>query len=185
MAFNLNTQATNTEVYGSLVYYGDASTTSGIAHGIYIQNVSGYKKAMDNIVFNNSGIGIHAYPHASDSSLLNVSVVGNILFNNGLLGGTQPQTLISWSGARRRDLPCHQRATPHTRRRPGNLWNNRIGIGVRLHQSDRDQQLLCRNDSLIECTSSLSLTGNTFYGLTNSQTTYSGPVTPLDTKCFP
>ena len=116
MAFNLNTQATNTEVYGSLVYYGDANTTSGIAHGIYIQNVSGYKKAMDNIVFNNSGIGIHAFPHASDSSLLNVSVVGNILFNNGLLGGPQPRSPTSWSGAPPSRSPPSSTATPHTKR---------------------------------------------------------------------
>ena len=98
MAFDLNTEATNTEVYGSLVYYGDANTTSGIAHGIYIQNVSGYKKAIDNIVFENSGFGIHAFPHASDSSLLDVSVVGNILFSNGLLGGSALSSLTFWLG---------------------------------------------------------------------------------------
>ena len=109
IGFDLNTQATNTEVYGSLVYYGDASTTSGIAHGIYIQNVSGYKKAIDNIVFSNSGFGIHAFPHASDSSLLDVSVVGNILFNNGLLGGLNPAARPPGRRRRRRDLPRHRR----------------------------------------------------------------------------
>ena len=95
IGFDLNTQATNTEKPLAVVYYGDASTTSGMAHGIYIQNVSGYKKATDNIVFENSGFGIHAFPHAGDSSLLNVSVVGNILFNNGLLGGrSHPDLLV-------------------------------------------------------------------------------------------
>ena len=110
IGFDLNTQATNTEVYGSLVYYGDASTTSGIAHGIYIQNVSGYKKAIDNIVFKNSGFGIHAYPHADDSSLLDVSVVGNILFNNGLFGG-RPRSPTSWSAATPSRSPRSSTAT--------------------------------------------------------------------------
>ena len=35
------------------------------------------------------------------------------------------------------------------------------------------------------CTSGLTLTGNTFYGLTYSQTTYGGPVTALDAQAFP
>jgi hypothetical protein len=45
--FYLAEEATNTEVYGCLVYYN--GTLSGLEHGIYIRNVSGYKKAIDNI----------------------------------------------------------------------------------------------------------------------------------------
>src|ERR1700730_12218677 len=99
IGFDLNTQATNTEVYGSLVYYcSDGGNPNGMAHGIYIQNVSGYKKAIDNIVFNNSGFGIHAFPHSDDSSLLNVTLTGNIAFNNGSLGSSTPHPDILLGG---------------------------------------------------------------------------------------
>ena len=109
VGFDLNTEATNTEVYGSLVYYGDANATSGLAHGIYIQNVSGYKIAMDNIVFSNSGFGVHAFPHAGDSSLLDVSVVGNILFSNGLLGSSTPRPDLLLGGDAVAISPRHRR----------------------------------------------------------------------------
>ena len=163
IGFDLNTQATNTEVYGSLVYYGDASTTSGIAHGIYIQNVSGYKKAMDNIVFNNSGFGVHAYPHASDSSLLNVSVVGNILFNNGLLGGRPPQPDLLVGGDAVAISPVVDGNVTY-KAAPGSMWNQQIGYGAGCSRARIVNNSFVGTTLLTNCTRDLALNGNTFYG---------------------
>ena len=89
--------ATNTEVYGCVVYYN--GVCDGQEHGIYIQNVAGYKKAIDNIVFNNAGFGIHAFPHKEDASLRDVSLIGNIAFNNGC-SDPRNHTRTSCSAAR-------------------------------------------------------------------------------------
>ncbi len=138
IGFDLNTEATNTEVYGSLIYYGDANATSGLAHGIYIQNVSGYKTAMDNVVFSNSGYGVHAFPHAGDSSLLDVSVVGNILFNNGLLGGRpqQPDLLVGGDAVAISPVVDGNMTYKTV---PGTLWNQQIGLnaGCKIPGSDQ------------------------------------------------
>ncbi len=184
IGFDLCTEATNTEVYGSLVYYGDAKATSGLAHGIYIQNVSGYKKAMDNIVFNNSGLGVHAFPHASDSSLLNVSVVGNILFNNGMLGGNPPRTDLLVGGDAVAISPVIN-ANATYKAAPGNLWNNRFGLSAGCTNPTVTNNYFVGTTAWTKCTSGLILAGNTFYGLTYSQTTYGAPVTALDVKAFP
>ena len=48
--------------------------------------------------FNNAGFGIHAFPHDRDSALLDVSLIGNIAFNNGLLGTSKPHPDILLGG---------------------------------------------------------------------------------------
>ena len=141
--FVLTPDATNTEVYGCLVYYNGAS--DGQEHGIYIQNVSGYKKAIDNIVFNNAGFGIHAFPHSIDGSLLNTSLIGNIAFSNGSLGSSTPHPDILLGGDAVAISPLIDGNATY-KAAPGSYWNNLIGFVVRLHQPDRDQQLLFRND---------------------------------------
>jgi hypothetical protein len=181
--FELTTYATNTEVYGCLIYYnGD---DDGQEHGLYIQSVSGYKKATDNIVFNNSGIGIHAFPHTTDSSLLNVSVVGNILFNNGLLGGdssANPDILVGGEAVAISPV-INSNAT--YKAAPGNLWNNRFGFSSGCTNPTMTNNYFVGTTAWTNCTSSLILTGNTFYGRTYSLPTYGAPATALNVTAFP
>ena len=185
IGFDLNTQATNTEVYGSLVYYGDASTTSGIAHGIYIQNVSGYKKAIDNIVFSNSGFGVHAFPHAGDSSLLDVSVVGNILFNNGLLGGhSTPHPDLLVGGDAVAISPVVDGNMTY-KAAPGTLWNHSMGLNAGCTHPTVTNNYFVGTTAFTGCTSDLRMTGNTFLGPTFTRSHYGGTVTPLDIAAFP
>jgi hypothetical protein len=87
-------EATNTEVYGCLVYYN--GVTSSHDHGIYLQNQNGSKVLKDNIIFSQASHNIHAYA-SSDAYLNNISIIGNTVFEaasttasssrNILLGG--------------------------------------------------------------------------------------------------
>ena len=120
------------------------SASDGQEHGIYIQNVSGYKKAIDNIVFNNASFGIHAFPHSIDGSLLNTSLIGNIAFSNGSLGSSTPHPDILLGGDAVAISPLIDGNATY-KAAPGSYWNNPDRVLVRLHQPDRDQQLLCRN----------------------------------------
>ena len=184
IGFDLNTEATNTEVYGSLIYYGDANATSGLAHGIYIQNVSGYKTAMDNVVFSNSGYGVHAFPHAGDSSLLDVSVVGNILFNNGLLGGRpqQPDLLVGGDAVAISPVVDGNMTYKTV---PGTLWNQQIGLNAGCKSPAVTNNYFSGATAFTGCTSGLGMTGNTFLGPLFTRPHYGGTVTSLDIAAFP
>ena len=190
IGFDLCTEATNTEVYGSLVYYGNErhpitpGGRSRLAHGIYIQNISGYKKVMDNIVFSNSGVGIHAYPHANDSSLLDVSVVGNILFNNGMLGDRPPRADLLVGGAAVAISPVVDGNATY-KAAPGDLWNNRIGYSAGCTNPKITNNYLVGTTVFTRCTSGLTLTGNSFSEATLSQQAYGAATTALDVEAFP
>jgi hypothetical protein len=44
--------------------------------------------ARDNVVFNQYGYGIHAYTNASTGKLMNITIEGNVSFNNGSLASS-------------------------------------------------------------------------------------------------
>ncbi len=189
IGFDLNTEATNTEVYGSLVYTATDDTPILRAAGATSRTASiskmspGYKKAMDNLS-SKLRLGIHAFPHVSDSSLLNVSVVGNILFNNGMLGDRPPRTDLLVGGDAVAISPVIN-ANATYKAAPGNLWNNRFGLSAGCTNPTVTNNYFVGTTAWTKCTSGLILAGNTFYGLTYSQTTYGAPVTALDVKAFP
>lgn len=93
----------DSEIYGSLVYYNGGNQYE---HGIYTQNKDGYKRLVDNIIFNNSSHGIHAYGSGS-AYLDGFHIEGNTVFGNGSIGyisgkGTygKPQRNILVGGGR-------------------------------------------------------------------------------------
>lgn len=94
--FFLGEQAPNAEVYGSLIYNNGifGSTSSTHAHGIYIQNTTGTKRIVDNIIFNQFGYNVHAYGEAGH--LANITLEGNISFNGGAASaqGDQPNLFV-------------------------------------------------------------------------------------------
>lgn len=81
------TQASDSEVYGCLIYYNGGTQ---LDHGIYTQNTTGYKKITDNTILNNYGHGFHAYG-STGAFFNNYDVQGNTLYNNGLLSSGTPQ----------------------------------------------------------------------------------------------
>jgi hypothetical protein len=185
IGFDLNTEATNTEVYGSLVYYADdASDPRGYAHGIYIMNTAGYKKAIDNITFSNSGFGIHAFPHATNSALLDVSLIGNITFNAGSLGSYPPAPDLLLGGDAVALNPLVDSNFTY-KASVGGVWNQEIGYSSGCSSPTVTNNYFVGTTVWTACTSALNLSGNTFYGPTLSQPSYNGPTTALSAVSFP
>jgi hypothetical protein len=73
------------EAYGNIIYYnGFQASDRGHGHGIYVQNKSGTKRIEENIVFDQFGIGIHAYG-SSKAWVRDIVLCGNVVFNNGTI----------------------------------------------------------------------------------------------------
>ena len=97
--------STDSELYGNIIYNnGWTAPGRGHGHGMYTQNVGGYKKITNNIIFFGFGTGIHAYVESSPK-LENYDVQNNVWFltgasdprasqkkDNCLIGGFQPVT---------------------------------------------------------------------------------------------
>jgi hypothetical protein len=80
------TASQNGEAYGNIIYYnGWQAPDRAHGHGLYMQNRVGRLLVRDNIVFNQFSHGIHAYGSAS-AYLDNITLSGNVAFNNGILG---------------------------------------------------------------------------------------------------
>jgi PKD repeat protein len=94
--------ASDAEINGCLFYYnGEDGPDRGHGHGIYVQNLTGSKRVVDNIMFDQFGWGIHAYTESG--TLNNLHFEGNTSFNNGLLSqvsGATTNFLIGANGAR-------------------------------------------------------------------------------------
>src|SRR5262245_40628171 len=92
--------APDAEINGSLFYYnGQDAPDRGHGHGIYVNNDTGNKRIVDNILFDQFGFGIHAYTQGG--KLDNLHFEGNTSFNNGLLSqvsGATTNFLIGASG---------------------------------------------------------------------------------------
>ena len=91
--------AIDSEIYGNLIFnngYHNSDLAVGQdnwinGHGIYMQNDQGVKTVSDNIIFNQFGLGMHAY--STNSTLNNFLIKGNIHFNDRfLVGGLTPLT---------------------------------------------------------------------------------------------
>jgi glucose/arabinose dehydrogenase len=79
-------ESVNTEVYGSLFYYNGWQAPDGShGHAIYTQNSTGTRLLRENIAFSQFSHGVHAYGSAA-AFLNNITLEGNVLFNNGILG---------------------------------------------------------------------------------------------------
>jgi hypothetical protein len=90
------TPAVEAEVYGTLSYNnGVEGPDRGHGHGLYVQNQTGVKRMVDNIVFNSFAAGIHAY--TEQGFIDNLYFEGNLSFNNGTIsrmGGSHWNFLI-------------------------------------------------------------------------------------------
>lgn len=79
-------ESVETEVYGSLFYFNGWQGSDGShGHGIYTQNDTGTRLLRENILFNQFRFGIQAYG-SSTAFVDNLTLEGNVLFNNGIVG---------------------------------------------------------------------------------------------------
>jgi hypothetical protein len=86
VAFYTDAKYPDVEITGCIVYNnGWQEPGHGHGHALYIKNYTGPLVARDNVVFNQYGYGIHAYTNASTGKLMNITIEGNVSFNNGSL----------------------------------------------------------------------------------------------------
>ncbi|MDZ4796639.1 MAG: right-handed parallel beta-helix repeat-containing protein [Bryobacteraceae bacterium] len=86
--------ASDNEFYGNIVYNnGWMGPDRPHGHGAYMQNKDGHKLLIDNVVFNQFELGLQIYG-TSNTFLNNFYLEGNILFNNGSLGGAYSRNLL-------------------------------------------------------------------------------------------
>jgi hypothetical protein len=77
-------QQTNVEIYGSIFYNnGWQGPVQGGGHGLYLKSNSGPLVVKDNIMFNQFGYGAQVYSEPADGGLVNITLDGNVAFNNG------------------------------------------------------------------------------------------------------
>jgi hypothetical protein len=96
--FSFWTPATDSELYGNLIYNnGWYGTDRGHGHGIYTQNNIGTKVIADNIVFQGYGLGIQCYGSAA-AFIRNFIFDGNTIFNSGTLTGKHDYNLLVAGG---------------------------------------------------------------------------------------
>jgi hypothetical protein len=79
-------EAVDSEIYGNIIFNcgtQNEESDQRHGHGIYTQNDQGTKIIGDNIIFNQFGWGLHAWPTPGD--VKGYDIEGNVFFNNGVL----------------------------------------------------------------------------------------------------
>jgi hypothetical protein len=85
LGFGFWTPAIDGEINGCLIFNNGTTDDPRGGHAIYVQNATGRKRVQDNIMFNQTGFGIHAYTERGRVD--NLDFEGNISFNNGATMG--------------------------------------------------------------------------------------------------
>jgi hypothetical protein len=120
-------EAVNSEVYGCLIYNnGFQASDRGHGHGIYVQNDGGTKQLTDNVIFDQFGVGIHAYG-TDQAQVRNITAEGNIVFNNGSVstGGGNDDNILFASGSGLQNIVVRNNYTYHTP--DGDIGYSRVG----------------------------------------------------------
>jgi len=116
-------EAVDLEVSGCLVYYnGWSAPDRGHGHGLYVQNVSGTKRILDNVIFENFDNGIQAYG-SEKAGLDNLDVEGNTIFENGAPVGDPANNILVGGG----------RVAKNTRIAGNLLWYAAPGRGTQIN----------------------------------------------------
>lgn len=79
-------KSVDVEISGCIIYNnGWQGPDRGHGHGLYLKAFVGPLVARDNVIFNQYGYGIHAYTNSKTGKLMNITLEGNVAFNNGTL----------------------------------------------------------------------------------------------------
>jgi hypothetical protein len=86
---SFRTQTGVSEVYGCIVF--NNGNNEGLDQGIYASSELTVveKRILDNVLFNNLASGVQVFGDGSHSSIKNVTVIGNISFNNSSIAQAQ------------------------------------------------------------------------------------------------
>jgi len=156
-----------TEIYGSLIYYNG---NNGFGHGLYIGNTAGTKYVLDNLIFDNAGLGLQSYSADNKSQQNGIYIAGNASFNNGAITlDDQNSTNIlvgaeAGVSAERVTLISNYIYDP-----PGVAPNK--SKGIRLGQVDqnnrdagvRDNYVACKIPITVQWWNYIEMRGNTIY----------------------
>ena len=180
--------ALGARIYGSLFYYnGYDSPDRGHGHGIYVQNLGSTAKPIyDNIIFQQFGWGIHAY--AEGGHLDNLDFQGNISFNNGGLA-VNYHTNILVGGLR---VATNPKLTSNYTYNFALQNENDLGYSAGCTNPILTNNYFASGEALeINNCSSMTITGNTFYGTIAGfsqgafpSNTYHGTTRPTGVKIF-
>ncbi|MGH7559685.1 MAG: Ig-like domain-containing protein, partial [Gemmatimonadales bacterium] len=97
--FNYTTQR-NVEVYGCILYNnGWQAPDRGHGHGLYVKSDVGPVVLRDNILFGQFGYGIHIYSNSGSGFLNNITLDGNVAFNNGTTSNNSTSPNILYGGS--------------------------------------------------------------------------------------
>ncbi|HET8712167.1 MAG TPA: Ig-like domain-containing protein [Gemmatimonadales bacterium] len=92
------------EITGCVFYNnGWQGPDRGHGHAIYLRSNTGPVTAHDNVLFNQFGYGVHVYTNPGDGLLNNITIEGNIAFNNGTLSTNSSSSNILVGGDDRAD----------------------------------------------------------------------------------
>ena len=81
MGVSFWTPGEDAELYGCIIY--NNGTRENLTHGVYVHNELGTKRLIDNVLFNNLALGIHAYAGRGNRPQRGLLIRGNVSFNNG------------------------------------------------------------------------------------------------------
>ena len=86
VAFYNEPASLDVEIAGCIIYNnGWQGPDRGHGHGLYLKSLVGPLVARDNVIFNQYGYGVHAYTNSQTGKLMNITLDGNIAFDNGTL----------------------------------------------------------------------------------------------------
>lgn len=156
-----------TEIYGNLIYYNG---NNGFAHGMYIGNNAGTKYVIDNLVFDNAGLGIQSYSADTKSQQSGIHVEGNVCFNNGAITLDDQNSTNILVGAEAGVSAERVSLISNYIYDPPNVVPNK-SKGIRLGQVDqnnknavvRDNYIACKVPMTVQWWDSIEMRGNTIY----------------------
>jgi hypothetical protein len=157
--------ATDSEVTGCLIYYnGWDAPDRGHGHGIYTQNQApSVHRLTDNILFDGFALGVQAYTEGGHID--NIALTGNTAFGNGVLSRVSGDTYNLLIGglqvAASPSMVSNYTYTP-----PSTSGKNGLGYSAGCTNGTVTGNYLDGNPvlDLVNCSSGLTMTGNTFYG---------------------
>jgi hypothetical protein len=163
--FGVWSEAPDSEVYGSIIYNNGVDKFN---HGIYLQNQVGTKDIVDNIIFNQSGLGIHGYSLPGEY-LHGFHIEGNVSFNNGTLSqnGPWPNILVGGETPAERIVLLNNYTYQRTA-----IPGLNVDLG---YETSANKDLTVKDNYFmggspvfhIRNWDQITLTGNTFIGLAN------------------
>jgi len=160
-------KADRTEIYGCLIYNNG---NNGFNHGLYISNNLGTKLVMDNLIFDNAGLGIQSYSANTTSQQKGIHIEGNASFNNGAITLDDQNSTNIVVGAEA-EIPAERISviSNYVYDPPAVVSNK--SKGIRLGQVDRhnrdgvvrDNYVACKVPMTIQWWDHIEMEGNTIY----------------------